>query len=97
MTAGKINQYKKNRKRRVRTAKVLTLFAILAIAILVMGIYVYLTREATLTISVVQKEMLKGEAIPDFSVDVQIEGSEKAFVDKERKLIEEYKFIQEIN
>lgn len=83
MAAVRINNYKKKRQRRVRTLKVLALFAVLAIAVLVIGIYTYVTREATLTISVVQAEMLKGDAIPAFSVDVVIEGSEKAFVDKE--------------
>ena len=78
MAAVRINNYKKKRQRRVRTLKVLALFAVLAIAVLVIGIYTYVTREATLTISVVQAEMLKGEAIPAFSVDVEIEGSEKA-------------------
>lgn len=81
----RINDYKKQKQQRVRTIKVLALFVVLAMVILGMGIYTYLTREATLTISVVQKEMLKGEKIPAFSVDVQIEGSEKAFVDKERE------------
>lgn len=85
MTGTKLNQYKMQRNRRVRTAKVLTLFVALAMVILVMGIYVYVTREATLTISVVQMEMLKGDTVPAFSVDVQIEGSEKAFVDKDRE------------
>lgn len=85
MASDRINQYKRQRKRRVRTLKVLALFVVLVIAILTIGIYVYITREATLTISVMQTEMLKGEEIPAFSVDVQIEGSEKAFVDKERE------------
>lgn len=82
-----INNYKKERdnirKKRVRTLKVLTLFVLLAIVILCGGIYVYVNREATLIVSVIRKDMLKGEAVPAFSVDVSIEGSEKAFVDKE--------------
>lgn len=82
MAAVGINHYKKNRERRVRTMKVLTLFVLIAVAILIVGIYTYITREATLTISVVYSEMLKGEEIPDFSVEVEIEGSKKAFVDK---------------
>ena len=85
MAEVKINYKKLQREKRVRTLKVLALFVILAIAILVIGIYTYLTREATLTISVVQTNMLKGEEVPAFSVDVLIEGSEKAFVDKEKK------------
>ena len=80
----KINYRKLQREKRVRTLKVLALFVLLAIAILVIGIYTYVTREATLTISVVQSNMLKGEEVPEFSVDVLIEGSEKAFVDKEK-------------
>ena len=83
MTAVRINHYKKQRQRRVRTLKVLALFALLAVAILFIGIYTYVTREATLLVSVVKTDMLKGEEIPAFSVDVQIEGSEKAFVDKD--------------
>lgn len=85
MTTGKINNYKKHRKRRVRALKVFTLFAFLAIAILVVGIYTYVTREATLTISVAKAQMLKGESVPAFSVEVEIEGSEKAFVNKEKE------------
>lgn len=81
----RINGYKKNRQRRVRTLKVLALFVLLAFAILGIGVYTYITREATLTISVVQEEILKGETVPAFSVEVSIEGSEKAFVDKERE------------
>lgn len=85
MTESRINEYKRKKQKRVRTVKVLALFVVLAMGILVTGIYVYLTREATLTISVMEKEMLKGEDVPAFSVDVQIEGSEKAFVDKEKE------------
>ena len=86
MTAAvKINQYKKHRQQRVRTMKVLALFALLAAAILFIGIYTYVTREATLTISVMKVNMLKGEELPEFGVDVLIEGSEKAFVDKEKE------------
>lgn len=84
----RINNYKKRRdskrKRRVRTLKVLALFVLLAMIILSVEIYIYINREATVTVSVVQTNMLKGEAIPEFSVDVLIEGSEKALVDKER-------------
>lgn len=80
----KINHYKKHRQRRVRALKVLALFVLLAAAILFFGIYTYVTREATLTISVNRENMLKGEEVPAFSVEVTIEGSEKAFVDKEK-------------
>lgn len=82
MAEVRINKYKK-RKKRVRTIKVLALFVVLALVILITGIYTYYTREAVLTISVIEEEMLKGEALPVFSVDVSIEGSEKAFVDRE--------------
>lgn len=84
MTAVKINHYKKYRQRRVRALKVLALFVVLAVAILFVGIYTYVTREAILTISVNREDILKGEDVPAFSVEVTIEGSEKAFVDKER-------------
>lgn len=83
--AVKINHYKKYRQRRVRALKVLALFVLLAAVILFIGIYTYVTREATLTISVMQANMLKGEEVPEFQVDVLIEGSEKAFVDKEKE------------
>ena len=83
MTEGRINHYKKHRQKRVRTLKVLALFALLAVVILFVGIYTYMTREATLVVSVVKTDMLKGEEVPAFQVDVQIEGSEKAFVDRE--------------
>lgn len=79
----KINHYKKHRQRRGRALKVLALFVLLSVTGLVIGIYTYVTREATLVVSVVKTDMLKGEDVPVFSVDVQIEGSEKAFVDKE--------------
>jgi len=83
-----INRFKEQknnrRKRRVRALRVLALFALFAIAILFIGVYTYLNREATLTITVMQAEMLKDEEIPDFSVDVMIEGSERALVDKEK-------------
>ena len=95
MAGNKISQYKMRKQRRVRTVKVLALFTVLAMAILTIGLYVYLTREATLTISVTQKEMLKGETIPAFSVDVQIDGSEKAFVDKEKEYTAE-EFAEDI-
>lgn len=83
-----ISNYKKQRenirKRRVRALRVLALFVLLAVIILFVGIYTYITREATLTINVIRTDMLKGEAVPAFSVEVSIEGSEKAFVDKEK-------------
>jgi len=80
----RLNRYKRNRQRRVRTMKVLALFVLLAVAVLMVGIYTYITREATLVVSVARTDMLKGEEVPAFRVDVQIEGSEKAFVDKEK-------------
>ena len=81
----KFIKYKNKRRKRVRALKVLTLFVVFALIILGTGIYVYLTREATLTINVVRAEIMKGEEIPAFSLDVQIEGSPKAFVDREKK------------
>ena len=48
----RLNRYKRNRQRRVRTMKVLALFVLLAVAVLLVGIYTYITREATLVVSV---------------------------------------------
>ncbi len=81
MTA--VNNRKKQREKRVRMIKVLALFLFLILGALAAGYYIYLTREATITVSVVSAEILKDEEIPVFSVDVEIEGSEKALVDKE--------------
>lgn len=97
-----INDYRrhknKKRVRRVRAIKVLALFVLFAAGIFAAERYVYFNREATITVSAVDADMLKEEKIPDFSVDVTIEGSEKALVDKEagytaQELAEEFKHL----
>lgn len=84
----RIDDYKKQkdviRKKRVRALKALALFVVISVIIFLGGVYICENREATITVSVVQAEMIKGEKVPEFSVEIYIEGSEKAFVDKER-------------
>ena len=69
----------------MRKLKAFILFLLLTIFVGGGWFYTCLTREATLTIYVVETEMIKGEALPEFSVQVEIEGSERAFVDLEER------------